>query len=103
MTICDFSFYRLEVNRIPSGVSNSTNTAIVASIIKTNCPIINIILDLQTLKGSVSGVRECAGANVILLLVVLKDILRDLHLPKENTLFLLTPTLTLTQRATSDG
>jgi len=36
-------------------------------------------------------------------LFVLKDILRDLHLPKENTLFLLTPSLTPTHPATSDG
>jgi len=35
--------------------------------------------------------------------VVMKDILRDLHLPKENTLFLLTPGSTHPHPATSDG
>jgi len=55
---------------------------------------------------------DCLGMQVMNdfsmpegVLVVVKDILRDLHLPKENTLFLLTPTLTLKQQqqATSDG
>jgi len=36
-------------------------------------------------------------------LFIVQDILRDLHLPKENTLFLLTPALALNHSATTDG
>jgi len=51
---------------------------------------------------SVSNVTKCDFNVSKSILVVVKDILRDLHLPKENTLFLLTPTLTQAQSATAD-